>query len=225
MALRALKPVVPFMFLLAIIQVFAIPQLRADARFLWEWGILKITDRSLLSGTLLIFRFVNIVLGLSLLSLSTSNAEFLHGMEHLLRPLQRLRFPAHELSLVINISIRFLPILMEETEKLLKAQASRGADFGYGKRMRFLKKLRKMLPLFVPLFIISLRHAYNLVEAMEARCYMGGRNRTHLIHLRTGLSDYMALALGLGISTVALFMSFWHIDSVIWNMFYIKPYH
>ena len=178
MVFASFRVVLPFLLLLALIQVFAVPQFREEAALIWRWKFLIVTDRSLRSGLLLIGRFVVIVTGLSLFTCTTSTTEFMHGIEHLLRPLQSLKFPAHETALVINISIRFLPILMGDAEKLMKAQASRGADFGTG-RINFVKRFRRMLPLFVPLFLVSLRHAQELAEAMESRCYMGGSGRTH----------------------------------------------
>ena len=110
----------------------------------------------------------------------------------MLRPLQSVGLPAHEFALATNIAIRFVPILAEETERLLKAQASRGADFGRGQR-GLLTRARKLLPLLVPLFLVSLRRADQLVEAMEARCYLGGKGRTHLIALHARFSDYVAV--------------------------------
>lgn len=215
LAFSALRPMIPFLIVLAVLQVFAIPQYRTGAHIIWHWRIFKVTDRSLLAGALLIGRFVIIVLGLSLLSFSTSTTELMHGIEHLLRPLQKLRFPAHELALVVNIAIRFLPILAGETERLMKAQASRGADFGYGNR-NFIRRIRLMLPLFVPLFILSLRQAQNLIQAMESRCYTGGEGRTHLIQLHAVFSDYAAFMAGLGVVTAAILINYINMDKVIW---------
>jgi energy-coupling factor transport system permease protein len=171
---------------------------------LWEYSIVSITDRSILAGVVLILRFVVMALGLSLLSFSTSTTEFTHGVEHLLRPLQALGLPAHELALVANIAIRFLPILAGEAERLLKAQASRGAGFGHTQR-RLLTRARRLLPLLVPLFLVSLRRADQLVEAMEARCYLGGKGRTHLIRLNARYGDYVAI-----LATIVI------VGSVIW---------
>jgi energy-coupling factor transport system permease protein len=214
LAISALKPVMPFLLVLALIQVFAIPQYKSSAVILWQWRILKISDQSLLAGLLLIGRFAVIVLGLSLFSFSTSTTELLHGIEHLLRPLQKIKFPAHELALVLNIAIRFLPIITAETEYLMKAQASRGADFGYGRR-NFIKRIRSMLPLFVPLFVQSLRYAFKLVEAMESRGYTGGKGRTYLISMHAGFVDFGGLAAGMCVIAAALVMSFLKIDLTV----------
>ncbi|MBA7655985.1 Energy-coupling factor transporter transmembrane protein EcfT [subsurface metagenome] len=216
LAFTALRHMIIFLLVLALIQVFAVPQLREGAVVIWHRSIFKVTDRSLISGILLVLRFAVIVLGLSLFSFSTSTTELMHGIEHLLRPFQKIRFPAHELALTVNISIRFLPILIGEAEWLMKAQASRGADFGRGKR-NFIRRIRKTLPLFVPLFIISLKHAQNLIEAMESRCYMGGKGRTHLIRLHAELRDYFAFFLSIAVVSAALFLSFAHIDKAVWR--------
>lgn len=222
LAFASLRHMIFFLFLLALIQVLAVPQLRDGAILLWQWKILKITDRSLIAGISLIIRFMVIVLGLSLFSFSTTTTKLMHGIEHLLRPLQKIRFPAHELALTINISIRFLPILMSEAEWLMKAQASRGADFGYGKRRSIIRRLRNMLPLFIPLFIQSLKHAYRLVEAMESRCYMGGKGRTYLIHLQARFADYVALVIGACLFALSIALSRLQIDMVVFR--YVKSF-
>jgi len=213
-AIAGLRPMALFLLLLAALQVFAIPRYAANATVIWQWSFLTMTDRSILAGILLIARFAISMLGLSLLSFSTTTTELTHGVEHLLRPLQKLGLPAHELALVVNIAIRFLPILAKETERLMKAQASRGADFGRGGR-NFVRRTRSFLPLLVPLFLASLRRAENLIEAMEARCYLGGKGRTHLIHLRAGSRDYFALLAALVVAAAALGLSITHADHVL----------
>jgi energy-coupling factor transport system permease protein len=216
LAFRALKPVLPFLLLLAVIQMFAIPQLHEEAAVIWEWKILKLTDRSLISGVLLIGRFVVIVLGLSLFSFTTSTNRLIHGIEHLVRPLGRIGLPAHEFAMVVHISIRFLPILTAETERLMMAQASRGADFGKG---RGLGRLRGLIPLFVPMFIISLKHAQVMAEAMESRCYMGGKRRTHLVRLKLKAVDFKAVCVFILAVGVALLINYIPVETgFFWNM-------
>ena len=205
-ALAGLSGMMPFLLLLALLQVFAIPQYRSGAASLWHWGPLTVSDRSLLAGLLLIARFVVMGLALSLFSFCTSTTELTHGIEHLLRPLQALRLPAHEFALVVNVAVRFLPILAEEAERLMKAQAARGADFGRGQR-NVLQRARLMLPLLVPLFLIALRRAEELAEAMSARCYLGGRGRTHLIQLRANLGDYVAFVVVLCLVVLLVYLS------------------
>jgi energy-coupling factor transport system permease protein len=215
-ALSGLVPMLPFLLLLALLQVFAIPQYSANATLIWRWALLTMTDRSLLAGILLILRFATMVLGLSLFSFSTTTTELTHGIEHLLRPLQAVRLPGHEFALVVNIAIRFLPILAEEAERLMKAQASRGADFGRGKRNP-IQQARLLLPLLVPLFLVALRRAEELTEAMEARCYLGGRGRTHLIHLEAKLSDYIASIGMLALAAFSLCLTAADADTLLWR--------
>lgn len=215
-ALSGLRSMLPYLLLLALLQVFAIPQYASNATVLWRWGILTMTDRSLLAGILLIARFSIMVLGLGLFSFSTTTTELTHGIEHLLRPWQKLGVPAHELALVVNIALRFLPIVAEEAERLMKAQASRGADFGQGRR-NFIQRTRQMLPLLVPLFLVSLRKADHLIEAMEARCYLGGKGRTHLIHLQTHRADYIALCIAVALAIFALALNAMQVDQFIWH--------
>jgi energy-coupling factor transport system permease protein len=215
-ALAGLRPMLPFLLLLALLQVVAIPQYGAGATIIWRWSLLTVTDRSLLAGILLIARFTVMVLGISLFSFSTTTTELTHGVEHLLRPLQALGVPAHEFALVVNIAIRFLPILAEEAERLMKAQASRGADFGRGQR-NFITRTRRLLPLLVPLFLVSLRRAEQLIEAMEARSYLGGKGRTHLIYLQARTSDYVALASVAGVAALVIRLSLTNADGMAWR--------
>jgi energy-coupling factor transport system permease protein len=190
LAFRALRPVAPFLAVLAVIQMFAIPQFRENAAVVWELRFFHLTDRSLVSGVLLIGRFVVIVLALHLFSVTTSTNQLIHGVEQLVRPLEKIGVPAHELAMVVHISMRFLPILLFETERLMMAQASRGADFGNGRGVR---RLRGLIPLFVPMFLISLRHAEALAESMESRCYSGGKGRTYRLHPKLKRIDYLAM--------------------------------
>ncbi|MFW6180867.1 MAG: energy-coupling factor transporter transmembrane component T family protein [Spirochaetota bacterium] len=206
LSFAALKPVAVFLLLVAAIQVLAVPQLREGSRVLWAWRFLVVTDRSLRAGVLLLGRFVVVVLGASLFSFTTSTTQLVHGAEHLLRPLQRVGFPAHELALVMHICLRFVPILAGELERLMKAQASRGADFGGGGRFSLVRRYRRLIPLFVPLVNQGLEHAYTLVEAMEARCYLGGKGRSSLIRLRARAADAVVLAGGISLCFAALLL-------------------
>jgi energy-coupling factor transport system permease protein len=214
-SLAALKPVLPFLFLVALIQVFAVPQLREEARLLWRFRFLIVTDRSLMAGVLLVGRFSVIVIGAGLLSSTTTATQLVHGTEHLLRPLQRIGMPAHETALVVQIVFRFVPILGEELERLMKAQASRGAEMGGGKGFSLVRKYRALVPLFVPLVGSALGRGYTLVEAMEARCYMGGRGRTSLLRLRAKPADYYVLGGGFLLCGGALALSALNPDAAL----------
>ena len=204
-AFRALKPVAPILVVLAMFQMFAIPGLREDASVVWEWRFLTLTDRSLVSAVMLIGRFVVIVLALSLFSFTTSTNQLIHGVEHLVRPFGRIGLPAHEMAMVVHISIRFLPILVLETERLMMAQACRGADFGKG---RGFKRLRRLFPLFVPMFVISLKQAQTMAEAMEARCYMGTKGRTQLYRYKIKWLDIVTMVIFLMILGISILLNF-----------------
>jgi len=136
-------------------------------------------------------RLVFLVLGTSLLTLTTSPVALADGLELLLTPLKVIRFPAHELAMMMTIALRFIPTLLEEADKIMKAQMARGADFESG---NLLSRARAMVPLLVPLFVSAFRRASDLAMAMEARCYHGGENRTRLRVLKvTRLDGYACL--------------------------------
>lgn len=185
--LRSLRPALPWLLLLALLQVVAIPQ-NNTGTLLWQKGWIVITTQDLRMAALVMLRFAVLILLINLFSLITSTTDLTHGIEGLMRPLQRLGLPGHELALVLVVALRFVPLLAMEAERLAKAQAARGADVGAG-RMNPLRRARRMLPLLVPLFVTALRRAETLALAMEARGYTGGRGRTHLIRLQARMSD------------------------------------
>jgi energy-coupling factor transport system permease protein len=192
-ALRGVRAAAPFLLFVAVVQMLTVPQHDVGS-VLWRWWRVTIALGDLRMAVVTIARFFVLILGLSLFSFTTSTTQVTHGIEHLFRPLQRIGFPAHELSLVAVIALRFVPLLALEAERLAKAQASRGADFGRGSGNPF-TRARRMLPLLVPLFVTALRRAETLAMAMEARCYTGGQGRTHLIQLRARSRDAAAALL------------------------------
>lgn len=216
--LSGIKPMWPFLVLLALLQVVAIPQNDVNTVVLARWWFITLTVRDLIAAALLLLRFTVMVWGLSLLSFTTTTTELTHGTEHLLRPLQRLGLPTHEFALMVNIALRFVPLLAEETERLMKAQASRGADFGGGRQLNFIQRTRKLIPLLVPLFLSSLQRGEDLILAMEARCYTGGKGRTHLIHLHASLADYLVLSLIFVVFAVAIAAGILSADLVVWQI-------
>ena len=134
-------------------------------------------------------RLVLLILGTQLLTLTTSPIALTDGIESLLKPLSKIGFPAHELAMMMSIALRFIPTLMEETDKIMKAQMARGADFETG---NLVQKAKSMLPLLVPLFVSAFRRADELAMAMEARCYRGGEHRTRMKQLRFTRLDALA---------------------------------
>lgn len=190
-AARNLRPVLPFLILLALMQVFAIPANDVPP-VLWQWRFLVVTATDLHMAALAATRFVTLILLIGLFSATLRTIELAHGIEHLLRPWQRWGVPAHELALIVIIALRFVPLLALEAERLAKAQAARGADWGSGKGGVF-KRAARMLPLLVPLFLTALRRAETLALAMDARGYTGGVGRTHLVRLRATSADWVAV--------------------------------
>ncbi|MCL4394482.1 MAG: energy-coupling factor transporter transmembrane protein EcfT [Chloroflexi bacterium] len=191
-ALGGLKPAIPVVLLLALLQVtfyttgFTGGQ---NCVSLFRWGPIDSNTCGVQLAIVSAARFVDLLVLTSLLTLSTTITELTLGTESLLAPLKRFNFPAHELALTMTIALRFVPTLAEELERLFKAQASRGADLGGAGRLRFIQQTRALLPLIVPLFLGALRRAEDLAVAMEARCYVGGKGRTHYVQFAARASD------------------------------------
>ena len=159
----------------------------------WSFGFFSITKEGVLNAVFMALRLVFLMVCTQLMTLTTSPIALTEGLEVLLKPLQKIGFPAHELAMMMSIALRFIPTLMEETDKIMKAQAARGADFESG---NLLKRARAMVPLLVPLFVSAFRRADELALAMEARCYHGGANRTRMKRLHmTKLDLYAALTI------------------------------
>jgi energy-coupling factor transport system permease protein len=166
-----------------------------------EFGWLKIYEFGLQQGIFISLRFFFLVIMTSLLTLTTTPIEITDGMESLLRPLNKIRFPVHELSLMMSIALRFIPTLMDETDKIMKAQIARGVDFSSG---TFKQRAQSIVPLLIPLFINAFKRAEELATAMEARGYRGGEGRTKYRLLNWESLDTMVLGL-LGILSICLF--------------------
>ena len=152
-----------------------------DGEILAKIYVFKLTTEGIIYGVQISLRLIILILLSSLLTLTTSPLKLTDATEKLLSPLKKIGVPAHELAMMMTIAIRFVPTLIEETDKIIKAQKSRGLDFESG---GFVKKLKSMVPILVPLFLSSFRRADDLAMAMEARCYRGGEGRTHLKQLR-----------------------------------------
>jgi energy-coupling factor transport system permease protein len=196
-ALQGLRPALPWIAVFATLQLlfYRGPYGAGNCQELWRLGSLTITTCALRQVGLMVPRLLGFMLLTSLLTLTTSTTELTHGLDTLLSPLKRLGFPAHELALVFAIALRFAPTLGGELERIMKAQASRGADFGEQGRMRFVQRTKNLLPLLVPLFLSALRRAEDLALAMEARGYTGGRGRSCFVELKAVPRDFLALGL------------------------------
>lgn len=152
-------------------------------------GFVKITREGLILAGRMGLRLVYLILGSSIMTLTTTPNQLTDGLERLLRPLNKIRVPVHEIAMMMSIALRFIPILLEETDKIMKAQLARGADFESG---NIIQRAKSMIPILVPLFVSAFRRANDLAMAMEARCYRGGDGRTKMKPLRYCSRDYMA---------------------------------
>jgi energy-coupling factor transport system permease protein len=159
---------------------------------LWQWKFLKVYKQGLVLAAFMIIRLVFLIIGTSLLTLTTSPIELTDGLEKLLNPFKKFGLPAHELAMMMTIALRFIPTLMDETDKIMKAQMARGADFETG---NLFSRAKNLIPLLVPLFISSFRRADELAMAMEARCYRGGDGRTRMKILKLENRDFIAVTI------------------------------
>ena len=173
---RGLKAIVVLLLITMIFNVLLTP-----GNVLWQWGILRVTTEGLVLAGKMGIRLVFLILGASLMTLTTTPTKLTDALEKLMRPLKKIHVPVHEIAMMMSIALRFIPILLEETDKIMKAQMARGADFESG---NLIKKVKAMVPLLVPLFISAFRRANDLALAMEARCYHGGDGRTQMKPLR-----------------------------------------
>ncbi|WP_378954995.1 energy-coupling factor transporter transmembrane component T family protein [Pelosinus sp. sgz500959] len=184
MILRSLKPLWIIIILTLLIHVFTTP-----GTVMYVFGPLAVTQEGLRQGLLMSFRLVFLITTSSLLTFTTSPVALTDGIERLLKPFKKLGMPVHELAMMMTIALRFIPTLLEETDRIMKAQMARGADFTSG---NLLRRARNMIPLLVPLFISAFRRADELATAMEARCYRGGDHRTRMKQLKITSRDWAA---------------------------------
>ncbi len=208
MLLKGIKPLKFILILTFLLNLF----FNSGETMLIEWGFLKISYEGLAQAIHYSLRLVFLVLGTSLMTLTTSPIALSDGIEMLLSPLKRIHFPAHELAMMMSIALRFIPTLMEEADKIMKAQMARGADFESG---NLLARAKAMVPLLVPLFVSAFRRAGDLAMAMESRCYHGGENRTRLRVLKITKNDWLAAA---GVALlIAVIVLESHITLPVWN--------
>ena len=183
--IKGLKPLFVIILLTFFLNLF----LMRDGETLVKWGFLQITSGGLRTAVFMAVRLMLLVLCSQILTLTTSPISLTDGLESLMRPLAKFGFPAHEISMMMSIALRFIPTLVEETTKIRRAQMARGADFESG---GMIQRAKSMVPLLVPLFVSAFRRADELAMAMEARCYHGGKGRTKMkqlhFHWRDGLS-------------------------------------
>lgn len=196
-ALRGLIPALPFLVILAILQLlFFGRNYDPMSPVIFQWGWIVVTAAVARLVVVSAARFVELLFVTSVFTLSTRTTELTHGIEGLLGPLRRFRVPSHELALVVTIAVRFIPTFALQAERLLKAQASRGGTLS-GRRWNFVATTRRLLPILVPLFIFALKRGDELIVAMEARAYTGGEGRTSYTVVQGTLRDWVAPAVAL----------------------------
>lgn len=157
---------------------------------IWEWGVLKITESGLNNSIFIAVRIITLVVISSVLTYTTTPTDLTDGIERLLKPLSKLGVQVHEIAMMMTIALRFIPTLLEETEKIMNAQKARGADFESGSVMN---RIKALIPILVPLFVSAFRRAFDLAMAMESRCYHGGEGRTRMKVLKYTKYDFIAL--------------------------------
>ena len=192
---RGIRPLLFILVFTALIQIFFTP-----GTVLWQWKFLHITTEGIRMAVFLCVRLILLVMTTSVLTLTTTPIVLTDAVENLLSPFKRIGVPAHELAMMMTIALRFIPTLIDETDKIMKAQAARGASFDEGGLM---DRARALLPILVPLFLSAINRANELAMAMEARCYHGGEGRTRLHELRYETRDRVAGIVLLAILVVA----------------------
>ena len=175
-----------------ILFTFVLNMFMVEGRVLWHWKFLTITYEGLMRALFMAVRLVLLIIGSSIMTLTTKPVELTDGLEKLLSPFGKIGLPAHEIALMMTIALRFIPTLMEETDKIIKAQQARGADFESG---NILQRAKSLIPILVPLFVSSFRIAQDLALAMEARCYHGGSGRTRMNEIKFHCGDAVAAVL------------------------------
>ena len=196
---RSIKPI---LFLIAFTAVLNVLYVH-DGTTLFQWRFIHITTGGLSNAAFIAVRILCLIVGSSLLTYTTTPTALTDAIERLLAPLKWIKINPHELAMMMTIALRFIPTLMEETDKIMAAQKARGADMESG---GLLRRVRALVPILIPLFVSSFRRAYDLAMAMECRCYRGGEGRTRMKQLHTAPRDWVALGVYLlvGAGIVAL---------------------
>ena len=197
---KGLKPLIFIIVLTGVLNLFY----TTGGRVLIDWWIFTVTTEGVKRAFLMIVRIMMLIMGTFLLTYTTSPIALTDGLEMLLGPLKKLRVPVHEMSMMMSMALRFIPTLIEETDKIMSAQKARGADFETGK---LTDRAKALLPLLVPLFVSSFRRADELAVAMESRCYHGGEGRTRMKQLHMKGRDWTALALGAAVLAATIVMN------------------
>jgi len=179
---KSVRPILIIIIITALLNLFFVH----TGEPYFEWKFIKITDKGVETAVFMVVRIVCLIVGSSLLTYTTSPIDLTDAIERLLSPLKKIKVPVHELAMMMTIALRFIPTLIEETDKITAAQKARGADMETGS---IFKKAKALIPILIPLFVSSFRHAEELALAMECRCYHGGEGRTKMKQLKLKLLD------------------------------------
>lgn len=197
MYLKSLKPIVILLVFTAVLNLFY-----GTGEPLVQLGWLKITKDGILNSVFISLRIILLILASSVLTYTTSPTQLTDAIERLLKPLSKLQVPVHEFAMMMTIALRFVPTLLEETEKIMSAQKARGADMESG---GVVQRIKALVPVLIPLFVSAFRRAYDLATAMESRCYHGGEGRTKMKILRFGKTDWLSLSIA--VVTLGIFIT------------------
>lgn len=187
MMIKGIKPIVPVIIFTSVLNLFFI-----DGSVIFKWWIIKITLEGVQTSVFMVIRVICLIAGTSLLTYTTSPITLTDAIERLMSPLKRIKVPVHELAMMMTIALRFIPTLIEETDKIMSAQKARGADLETG---GLVQRAKALVPILIPLFVSAFRRAEELALAMECRCYHGGEGRTRLKQLKSSGRDYIALGI------------------------------
>lgn len=197
---RSIKPVLFLVAFTAVLNVLYVH----EGTPLWKWQFIQITPGGLSNAGFVAVRIICLIVGSSLLTYTTTPTALTDAMERVLTPLKWVGLSPHELAMMMTIALRFIPTLMEETDKIMSAQKARGADMESGGMLR---RVRALVPVLIPLFVSSFRRAYELAMAMECRCYQGGEGRTRMKQLHTAPRDWLTLAVYLLVTAGLILMN------------------
>lgn len=186
--LKGLRPILVIVLITSLLNIFYINK----GTLLVDWGIFHIYTGGLIQAAFIALRIICLVIGSSLLTYTTTPTDLTDALERLMKPLGVLHVPVSELAMMMTIALRFIPTLVEETDKIMAAQKARGADMESG---GVIQRIKALLPVLVPLFVSSFRRAYELATAMECRCYQGGQGRTRMKQLHMAARDVSALVI------------------------------
>lgn len=202
MVLKSVKPIAIIVAFTAVLNIFYIK----GGTTLFQWKFIELTTKGIFTAVFMAVRIVCLVIISSLLTYTTTPTVLTDAIERLLSPLKVIKVPVHTLTMMMTLALRFIPVLVDEIERITNAQKARGADLESG---NFIQKAKAMVPIIVPLFVSSIKHAFELADAMECRCYTDGSNRTRMKQMKLSFSDFIALFAGMAIVAGTILLNFY----------------